>query len=114
MWSINGQEIRPPVSFSITISDLDASGERNAAGNLLRSRISTKRKIDVQFGNLSLEESSVILDATKNEFFQLSYPDPWKGQNTITVYVGDRSATLKSYYKNQAVWSQLKFNLIER
>ena len=92
IWRINGADVAKPANYSVSIMDLDGSAERNLLGLLLRDRVATKRKIAVEYKGLSQRECQNALEAISNEFFTLTYNDPWKGENTITCYVGDRTA----------------------
>lgn len=115
MLKINGVQIATPKTFKVDISDLDGEAGRNARGNLIRDRVAVKRKLECEWPPLKDNEISAVLQAVKNEFFQVSYPDPMTGSvQTKTFYVGDRSAPM--YYKdgNQYLWQGLTMNLIER
>lgn len=115
MLKINGVSITAPKVFKVDISDLDAEAGRNANGRLMRDRVAVKRKLECEWAPLKDSEISVVLNAVKNVFFEVTYPDPMTGsEQTKTFYVGDRSAPM--YYKqgNQHLWQGLSMNLIER
>lgn len=111
---LNGIHVKPPKSFSVSINDVDGETGRNANGDMVRDRITTKRKIELEWGMLTQDECSAILNAVSPVFFDVSYPDPILGQTTKTVYVGDRSAPRYSFVEKFKPWSGLKMNLIER
>lgn len=115
MISINGVAIATPKSFQASISDIDGESNRNANGELLRDRIATKRKLELEWGPLSDTEISTILKAVKDVFFECTFPDPQEGKIlTKTMYVGDRTAPMYTYINNEAKWTSLKMNFIEK
>lgn len=116
MLKINGVAIAAPSVFKVDISDLDGEAGRNARGNLIRDRVAVKRKLECEWGPLENSEISTLLQAVKDEFFQVTYPDPMTGNNqTKTFYVGDRSApALYQDNNGKMLWHGLNMNLIER
>lgn len=111
---INGVAVKAPKSLQVSIQDIDGETGRNANGDMVRDRITTKRKLDLEWGLLTQQECSAILNAVSPVFFSVSYPDPILGQTTKTFYVGDRSSPAYSMTDRLKPWSGLKFNLIER
>ena len=111
---INGVAVKPPKFFQVGIQDIDGETGRNANGDMVRDRITTKRKLDCEWGMLTQEEMSQLLHAVSSEFFEVSYPDPMDGQVTKTFYVGDRTAPRYIFTEEFKPWSGSKFNLIER
>lgn len=111
---INGVSVVPPKSFQVDVQDVDGETGRNANGDMVRDRITTKRKLEIEWGMLTQSECSAILNAVSAVFFSVSYPDPIAGQSTRTFYVGDRTAPAYSFTNKFKPWSGLKFNLIER
>mgnify|MGYP001210662204 CR=1 FL=1 len=115
MLKINGVKVTSPSVFKVDISDLDGETGRNARGNLIRDRVAVKRKLECEWGPLENSEISTLLQAVKDEFFQVTYPDPMTGtKQTKTFYVGDRSSPALFEEKGQILWNGLKMNLIER
>ncbi|HGQ7603805.1 TPA: DUF6711 family protein, partial [Streptococcus pneumoniae] len=90
--TINGVAVKPPKYFQVGIQDIDGETGRNANGDMMRDRITTKRKLDCEWGMMTQGELSQLLHAVSSEFFEVSYPDPMDGQVTKTFYVGDRTA----------------------
>lgn len=111
---INGVTVVPPKSFQVSVNDIDGETGRNANGDMVRDRITTKRKLDCEWGMLTQSEMVQIQTAVSAVFFPVSYPDPVLGQTTKTFYVGDRSAPAYSFTERLKPWNGLKFNLIER
>lgn len=116
MIKINGVDIISPKNFEPTISDLDGESNRNANGEMIRDRISVKRKLNLEWPPLTQNEISTLLTAVSSVFFTVSFPDPQLGIITKTMYVGDRTAPAYFYDKKtkQVKWSGLKMNFIER
>jgi hypothetical protein len=111
---INGVAVKPPKIFQVDIQDIDGETGRNANGDMVRDRITTKRKLVCEWGMLTQDEMSQLLIAVSPEFVEVSYPDPIKGQTTKMFYVGDRTAPSYSFTEKFKPWSGAKFNLVER
>ncbi|EHG13774.1 hypothetical protein HMPREF9682_00764 [Streptococcus intermedius F0395] len=111
---LNGVAVVAPKSFQVGIQDVDGETGRNANGDMVRDRITTKRKLECEWGQLTQAEISQILNAVSGVFFSVSYPDPINGQTTGTFYVGDRTSPAYTFTNKFKPWSGLKFNLIER
>ena len=111
---INGVTVVAPKSFQVAIQDIDGETGRDANGNMVRDRVTTKRKLDCEWGMLTQSEISVLLNNVKSVFFSISYPDPIEGQVTKTFYVGDRTSPAYSFTSKLKPWSGLKMNFIER
>lgn len=117
MLEINGVEIVAPKIFKVDIHDIDGESTRNAKGDLIRDRISTKTKLICEWPPLELEEISILLKSVKDIYFTVKYPDPMEGKFVSkTFYVGDRSAPMYWYdkTKNKSLWKGLNMNFIER
>lgn len=113
---VNKIAVKDPLSYQVSISDIDASANRNANGNLIRDRIATKYKIESSWSALQTDEMMTLLQAVREEFFEVEFFDPYTGSfTTATMYVGDRASPLA--YATEAgeyVWENLKMNFIER
>ena len=115
--TISGTRVKAPQSFDVAIQDIDAKASRDAHGLLHRDRLTTKRKLTIKWGALSLNDAKTILGAVKSEFFKVEYLDPEiGGLTTKTFYVGDR--TVHSLIWSDAldgyVWQNLSFDLVEQ
>lgn len=114
MLKINGVDIPTPSAMQVGIHDI-SNAERNAKGNMMIDRIATKRKIELGWGPLSPLEMSVILNAVKDVFFSVTYPEPMTGDmQTKTFYVGDRTTPMLIFQDGQPTWENLKMNFVER
>ena len=113
MLKINGVVIATPSSFEVTIQDIDGESNRNANGDMIRDRITTKRKINLEWPSLSQSEISTLLNAVSSVFFTVTFPDPQSGMITKTMYVGDRTSPVYTNKNNKILWNNLKMNFIE-
>ncbi len=116
MLKVNGVEITAPKSYQPSLNDIDGETNRNAKGELIRDRIATKRKLEMEWGPLSQSEISTLLNAVKDEFFECEFIDPLDGIITKTMYVGDRTAPTFYFDKDnqEILWKSLKMNFIEK
>jgi hypothetical protein len=117
MLKIKGVAITTPKIFKVGIQDIDGETERNAAGDLLRDRITTKRKLECEWGPLEMSEISTLLKAVTDVYFSVDYPDPMDGVIiTKTFYVGDRTAPMYLFdeTKNRYMWQGLSMNFVEQ
>ena len=101
--------------------DIDAeTTTRSASGKMLRDRIAggdtAKRKLELEWPASNGTVIKAVLQAIKDEFFYVRYPDPYTGgMRTARFYAGDRSVPMYSYnlYGRGILWEQVKVNLIE-
>ncbi len=106
-----------PKSFSVTAMDLDdgESTTRAADGTLNRDRVAVKRQIDIEWGLLTWDDTSNILQLMSNTFFEVYYPDPITGSyQTKTFYAGNRPCPVAFEKKGELFWQGIKVTLIER
>lgn len=111
---VNGVAVVTPKTFKVAINDIDGETGRNANGDMIRDRISVKRKLECSWGMLTQNEIQTLLNAVQSEFFSVTYPDPQLGQTTKTFYVGDRTTPAYSWVENMKPWSDLSMNFVER
>lgn len=116
MLKINGTEVTAPKTYQPSLNDIDGDSNRNAVGKLLRDRIATKRKIEMEWGPLTQDEISTLLNAVQDEFFSCEFLDPKDGVITKTMYVGDRTAPAYTYDEDskEMRWKSLKMDFIEQ
>jgi len=113
--SVNGVVLKTPKAFSVGIEDIDSDSGRNAKGDMIRDRIATKQKLEIEWGPLSDSEISTILQSVKAPFFTATYPNPETGtQSTKTFYVGARTTPSYSWHSKYPKWEGLSMNFIER
>lgn len=115
MYRVNGVMMPDTKSFTVNIADLDGKSDRNADGELIRDRIGTKRKLEIEYPPLDPYEISLILKAISPVFVEVEFPDPQEGRFiTKTMYAGDKSSPMFCIKDGKPKWSGLKFNLIEK
>lgn len=113
---INNKSISPS-SFSYTRQDFDLDSGRSITGEMVRTRICTKVKLELTWraGAMTVEEMATLLQAVDDVYFEVQYFDIHDGaMRTMTAYVGDRSATMYSYINNKPVFEQISFSIIEK
>ena len=115
IFKIGGVDMPAPETFEPSIQDIDGeNSNRDLSGTMYRDRIAVKRKLNLQWGPLTQDESSKLLNAVSNEFFECTFIDPQLGQITKTMYVGDRSIPALVEDDNGLRWKNLKMNFVER
>lgn len=113
---INGKDICPS-TFSYTRQDFDLDSGRSITGEMVRTRICTKVKLELTWraGAMTVEEMATLLQAVDDVFFEIEYFDIHDGaMRTMMAYVGDRSATMYSYVDNKPVFQEVSFSIIEK
>jgi hypothetical protein len=114
MIKIDGVVIPTPGDYQVGIMDL-VHAERNAAGNLVKDIIATKRKIELSWKYLSKEDTSKVLKLVSSNFFTVEYIDPQENtRKTGMFYCGDRHVGALDYRNGNIRYKDIKFNLIER
>ncbi|MEH7503293.1 DUF6711 family protein [Neobacillus drentensis] len=112
--SVGGVDLPTPSDYGVGVQDI-SKAERNALGNMLIERITTKRTVDISYSYLDASDLSTILQAVSPTFFNLTYLDPVTNSNrTASFYCGDRSMGMISFINNVPRYKDLKFTLIER
>lgn len=115
---INGVAVKDPATLQYAIQDIDSdTAGRNANGDMIRDRVTTKRKISCSWTGLNNQEISQLLQAMNNEFFRLDFPDAMMGgMGSGTFYVGDRTAPLYMWNEseNKYLWENLQANFVEK
>ena len=114
--TINSVAQKTPSKMQVAINDIDGETTRNANGNMIRDRITTKRKIELEFPPMTQTEMATLLNAVANVFFSVTYQDPILGMTTKTMYVGDRTAPIYRFGNGttEMLWEGLKMNFIEQ
>lgn len=114
MIKINGVTIKVPNDFKVDFSDIDGESNRNAKGELIRDRIAVKRNLSCSWPALTQAEASVILNAIKDVYFTVNYPDPMDGLVTKTFYVGSRNMPMLSNRGGNVMWDGLSCSFVEK
>lgn len=106
-----------PQSFKPKIMDLD-DGEtttRTRDGTMSRDRIATKRQFEVIWPAMSWEDTSAILKMLRDEFVEVTYPDPEEGKYvTKTFYASDREAPIAFERGGTIWWTGITVTITER
>ena len=108
--------------LTVLLQDIDAATTtRSADGTMLRDRVSgagdAKRKLQLEWPPLSMQDAKAILTAIKDEFVWVRYPDPYDGvERTAEFYAGDRTVPMYSMALpgRGLLWQSLKVDLIEK
>lgn len=79
--TINGVAVKPPKSFQVGIQDIDGETGRNANGDMVRDRITTKRKLDCEWGMMTQGEISQLLHAVSSKFLRYLIQTPWMAKS---------------------------------
>lgn len=113
---INGIQMPTPSVFQVTIMDIAGpDSNRDSRGKMHIDRITTKRKIEMEWKLLDANDLSILLNLVKDIFFTVEYPDPMDGcLKTRTFYVGDRTTPMYSCIGKVPQWKNVKYNLIEQ
>ena len=113
---INGADMPAPSSLQVTVSDQDLNSDTDANGNLHRNRITIKRKVSCEWGPLNWADTSKLLIAIKDVFFDVTYPDPQTGKfETKRMYVGDRTVPCLILNDDESIaWGNLSADFVEK
>jgi len=114
--TINGTAIADPTGYNVSINDI-TKAERNAKGNLIAEKITTKRKISITYDFITPDYYEEILNLVGVDFFfELTYPDPKENGNKAgTFYISDRPSDGILYKDGKiSVWKNVRFSLIEQ
>ena len=116
MIKVNGQWVKTPTVFSLSINDISASDAgRTEDGLMHKNRIGRKRKIVLQWNGPTKEEAHAILNAFSAEYFNVTYFDPVNNRTeTRTFYSGDQESPVKQWTVNNKLYEMVKFDIIER
>lgn len=114
---VNGVALPAPTALQPGIQDLDSEdgAGRNQQGDMFRDRIAVKRSVHAEWGVLSRAEMAALLTAVSPQSFELTYPDPEKGDlRTITAYVGDRAPAICAVISDTDwEWNGLSLDFVE-
>lgn len=114
MIKIDGREIPTPSDYSVGIMDI-SKAERNARGDMIIERITTKRKIELGWKHLSKSDLQTVMNAVSPVFFSVSYIDPQSNsKKSGTFYAGDRNVGALDYLNGDIRWKDIKFSVIEK
>jgi hypothetical protein len=116
MIRVNGKKILTPSVFQPSLQDISAADAGRTQDTIMhKNRKGKKRKIQLAWNGVNKEQAHSILQAFKDEYFRVTYYDPWEGDTiTKTSYSGDQSAPVKTWMVNKKIYEQVSFDIIER
>lgn len=114
--TVDGVTIPDPSRYSYGLNDVSASQAGRTEDALMQKmRVAQKRKLELEWQNISPAKVSQILTAFNPEYVSVRYFDSMDNQyESRTFYVGDRSNVYYSFATPTGTISTLKFNIIER
>lgn len=120
---IDGSSTLPPLKYqgaSFSLEDIDsASTGRNQQGTMIRDRVATKIKWNLEFAPMTTSQLGALMHAIQGQSFSFTYPNVLSGGGGVisgTFYVGQRSAPVWKIDRNNSsggLWGNVTFNLIE-
>ena len=116
MIRVNGKKILTPSVFLPSLQDISAADAGRTQDALMhKNRKAKKRKIQLSWNGVNQAEAHQILKAFEDEYFRVTYYDPWEGETvTKTFYSGDQSTPVKTWTVNKKLYEQVSFDIIER
>lgn len=115
--TINGKVMPCPSSLVWTIEDFDYDSSRSVTGEMQRTRICSKERLDLEWkaGNLSTEEVSLILQSISPVFIRVKYFSPLVGDYVEKeMYAGSKDIDFYRVIDGVPQYSTIKFALIEK
>ena len=112
---INGNDIPTPSKEYVVRYHVQSKDDKNAAGQTVRDRIATKRRIECEWAYLSCADMASLLTAIADVFFTVNYYDPYDNAlKTITCEVGEQSIGVYRITSGVPVWTNTKMTLTEQ
>ena len=112
--SINGVALPTPSEFAVGVFDI-SKAERNANGNLIIERVTTKQKLTISYAFLSGTNLSTVLNALSPVYYNVTYRNPLTNlSRTSSFYCGDRNVGMIDFINGIPRYKDLSFSLIER
>lgn len=114
--SVNGVDMPAPSQLKVNLFDVSSSADRNASGYVVIDRVGTKRKLELNWAQLSEAQLSLLLQAVgANVFFTAVYPDPLTGDaRSMSCYCGDRAMGVLRMSGGAPIWTDIEMSWIER
>lgn len=115
MLKINGAVQPAPLPYTVGMMDLQIDAQRLASGLMVGEIVATKVKLELEWGLLTGEEISGILQSIKSQYFEVEYFDAETNSSyTRTFYKGDRNMGIATVKNGFVTWKGFKVNFIER
>lgn len=111
--SVGGRAIPCPSKYDWTINDVSApQAGRTEDGKMHKMRVDRKRKLELEWKNVTTAEAGAVLNAFAPEYVSVNCLDPLAGGYvTKTFYSGDQKSS--AYSTLLGVWT-VSFNVIEQ
>lgn len=111
--TVGGVAVACPSTYNWTVNDIsDPDAGRCESGLMHKNRITRKRKLELEWKNVSMAVANAVLTAFAPEYVSVNCLDPLaNGYDTLTFYSGDQGAS--SYNVKLDKWT-VSFDLIER
>lgn len=115
LYAINGQAIYSPQTCQVTYESLaDENSGRTDDGVMHINWIWRKiRKVTMTFPPLTSTEIAELVNRIQGQEYELTYPDPADGTQTIHCYTSNSSADLKYGVLYGGLWVGFSFSAIE-
>lgn len=114
---INGVDITGYIkSHGVKWSRNDVDGPnagRNLAGTMIRDRVTTKIRLDINCRPLTDSEHSRLLDLLMPEHVTVTYDDPLYGYVSKVMYANNHSSEFFIGTRKTEYWHNISFPLIE-
>lgn len=116
IFKVNNVQMPCPSSFDWSLQDVSAAESGRTDDSLMhKNRVAQKRKIALSWSELTASETSTVLTAFNNQYFDVYYWDAMDGQyETRTFYAGDRKAPVHYWFANDKRFETVSFDIIER
>lgn len=113
---VNGVNMPDPSSLELTYSDISSpNAGRTADGTMNKDKIAQKVKLSLAWNWLSMSDCATLFQAIDPIYFSVTYPDAKTGVwQTITCYVGDRTAPIYWVKNGVPGYQSVKFDLIQQ
>lgn len=97
-------------------ADVDSNeATRDLQGNLIRSRVATKIRLDITCRPLTQTEARTLLSLIHSEWLTVNYYDPMYGvRRNVQMYANNNPATFLMKQGDTVFWSGVTFPLIEK
>ena len=115
MMLVDGVELPAPSTFEWGMIDVSASDSgRTQDGKMHKNRLAQTRQLKLSWSGTDKARTAKILQMVNPEYIRVTYPDAMSGTDeTLTFYLGDRSAPIKIWTVNNKRYEILSFDLIE-
>lgn len=99
---IDNVTVRQDTKRTLEINDIDGESHRDATGSLIRDRITSKHKLNIEWKALKKQEANTILNQIEGKgSFSVQFFSPFANREiTLTMYAGNRSIEYYSLNPN--------------